>query len=146
VADQQSELTLPAVNPVTTKRKVNRVKKYLEFINSQTNIPESIDLKMIVSDIPKVTAKSWTAIDVDSKKVLFGYKVNSRREVASLTKLMTLFTALDICRERNIDPETFSCKVSKYSSSMIGTSANLKADDRLTLKDLFHGRSYLTQG
>lgn len=127
-------------NPVIPKKKPNRGKKYMDFINSQTNIPETVDLKSIVSVVPKVTAKSWVAIDVESKKALFGFKVNVRREVASLTKLMTLFTALDICIERNIDPKTMTCKVSKYSSSMIGTSANLKHDDHLTLKDLFFGR------
>jgi hypothetical protein len=139
LADQVLEASLPAVNPVSTKRRLNRARKYMDFINSQAKTHASIDLKEIVNDIPKVTAKSWVAIEVETKKILFGYKVNTKREVASLTKLMTLYTALDICRERNIDPETFSCKVSKYSSSMIGTSANLKADDCLSLKDLFHG-------
>lgn len=134
------EFALPTEEPAPVKKKANRGKKYMDFVTAQVGLPESVDLKEIVSNIPKVTAKSWVAIDLATKKPLFGYKVNVKREVASLTKLMTLYTAFDICSELQIEPKTMQCKVSKYSASMIGTSAYLKADDQLTLHDLFHGR------
>lgn len=78
--------------------------------------------------------------DLDKQKLLFGYKSQQKREIASLTKLMTFFTALEICRESSLDPKMLHCVVSKYASTMNGTSANLRGGDKLTLYDLFHGR------
>lgn len=72
-------------------------------------------------------------------KPLFGYKINVKREIASLTKMMTLFTALDTVRERGLAAEQVSCIVSKYSASMNGTSAALRAGDEIKLKDIFYG-------
>lgn len=78
---------------------------------------------------------------MDTQKLLFGYKSQQKREIASLTKLMTLYTALEVCREHSLDPKMLQCVVSKYASTMNGTSANLKGGDKLTLYDLFHGKS-----
>jgi len=80
------------------------------------------------------------AYDLDKQKLLFGYRSQQKKEIASLTKLMTLYTALEICRDHSLDPKLLQCVVSKYASTMIGTTANLKGGDKLTLYDLFHGR------
>lgn len=70
---------------------------------------------------------------------LFGYKIHMKREVASLTKLMTLYTTLEVIRDKSINTNDFICTVSKYSSSIIGTSACLKNGDKIRLKDILFG-------
>jgi len=41
---------------------------------------------------PPVSALSWVVLNRKTKEVLFGRLEKDRREVASLTKIMTLFT------------------------------------------------------
>ena len=43
---------------------------------------------------PHVSAASWVVLDVQSKDVLFGKLEKERREVASLTKILTFYTVL----------------------------------------------------
>jgi D-alanyl-D-alanine carboxypeptidase (penicillin-binding protein 5/6) len=59
--------------------------------------------------------------------------------MASLTKMMTLYTTLDAVRQYTIDMESMECAVSRYAGSMVGTSAGLKGGDRIKLKDLLYG-------
>jgi serine-type D-Ala-D-Ala carboxypeptidase (penicillin-binding protein 5/6) len=43
---------------------------------------------------PPVSALAWVVYDRKSKDVLFGRMERERREVASLTKIMTIYTVL----------------------------------------------------
>ena len=52
---------------------------------------------------------------------------------------MTCLTSLQLIKELNIDPETTMITVSRKAAYMIGTSANLKHNDQILLKDLFYG-------
>lgn len=45
---------------------------------------------------PPVSALSWVVLDRKTKEVLFGRLEKDRREVASLTKVMTFFTVLKL--------------------------------------------------
>lgn len=125
---------------VQGKKKPQRGKKYLDHIAALNPDADLDRLKLLLKDMPKVTAKSWAVADLDSSQVVFGFRATVKREVASLTKLMTLFTALDIVASYNIDPDSFSCSVSKYGASLGGTSAGLKTGDSVSLKHLFFGR------
>lgn len=78
---------------------------------------------------------------MDSAKPIFGYKMHSKREIASLTKLVTLFVSLEIASQEGIDCETHQCRVSKNSATRNGTTACLKSGDILKLKDLYFGMS-----
>ena len=50
------------------------------------------------SQIPKsVAAKSWVAYHHKSKEVIGSYNFQSRREIASLTKVMTAKCVIEIC-------------------------------------------------
>lgn len=78
--------------------------------------------------------------DHEKEKPLFGYKVTAKREIASLTKLVSLYTALCSMSEVGVSARDHQCMVSKYSSTIIGTTANLKSGDVLTLNDMFYGK------
>lgn len=134
------DVAVPVVSPPVMKKKVKRGKKYMEAIASLNPELDINKLNDILADIPKITAKYWLAYDVTGSKVLFGYKGTQKREVASLTKLMTLYTAFDVIQEHQLDAKTFMCKVSNYAGSIGGTTANLKGGDILSLHDLLFGR------
>lgn len=68
-------------------------------IASDLSFPRSeIKLTKILMDkpAPPVSAWTWVILDRKSKKVLFGRLEKDRREVASLTKIMTLYTVFTI--------------------------------------------------
>ena len=48
---------------------------------------------------PFVTAKSWSISDGRTGEILFGKCENDRREIASLTKIMTCFVVIQIVRK-----------------------------------------------
>lgn len=58
--------------------------------NSPTKLPESIK----PYQLPYVTAKAYAIYEVKSGKLLAGWGANDRREVASLTKIMTCYLSL----------------------------------------------------
>jgi len=45
---------------------------------------------------PPVSALSWVILDRKTKEILFGRMEKERREVASLTKIMTMYTVLQL--------------------------------------------------
>ena len=94
--------------------------------------------------MPHISSKFWVILDNYSGEPLFGFKHSVKREVASLTKIATLYTACKIIQEESIDPYKFECFVTYNASSKIGTSANLKQGDRLCLIDLLYGRQTFT--
>ncbi|CAG9324946.1 unnamed protein product [Blepharisma stoltei] len=87
---------------------------------------------------PRVTAQSWIVIDGKKGKVLSGKDIDTPREMASLTKIMTCYIAITEINSRNMSFYDFAT-VSKEAASMAGTSASLQAGDEITLWDLLHG-------
>lgn len=55
---------------------------------------------------PLVTAQSWAIFDVKSQTFLFGKMEREKREIASLTKIMTLYTVLRLLEKLDIDEMT----------------------------------------
>lgn len=49
---------LPPINK-NAKKKLSRHKKYFEFLKEQVGLPEDIDMNSLVTDLPKISAKSW---------------------------------------------------------------------------------------
>ena len=64
-----------------------------------------------------------------------------KTEIASLTKLMTLWVSLKIIHRYNIPIDTYINITNPYItiSQIIGTSANLPENYCLTINDLFYG-------
>lgn len=65
-------------------------------------------------------------------KALFGRLEKERREVASLTKMLTLYTALSLIDKMKLSTET-QILIDDDVAQVTGTSANLLAGDKLTV-------------
>ena len=65
--------------------------------------------------------------------LILGRKENLKREIASLTKIMTFYTALDLCERYRLNPDKIQIKVTKCASNIIGTSALLRFGDTFTM-------------
>lgn len=76
--------------------------------------------------------------DGRSGQVLFGKGDSDKREIASLTKIMTAFLAIRLSSQKVDLYHTFTT-VSAHAAAMAGTTATLKEGDKLTLIDLMHG-------
>lgn len=81
---------------------------------------------------PHCSAQSWAIFDQKNGQLLFGKNEKDRREIASLTKIMTCFVVLRLCERFKIEDTTL-LEVSDYASSIIGTSAELLEGDTLTI-------------
>lgn len=62
-----------------------------------------------------------------------------KREMASLTKIMTCLLTLEIMKQLDFDPKTFNVIITQKASLMTGTSAELAEGCHLTIWDLLHG-------
>lgn len=54
---------------------------------------------------PFVTAKSWSICDGRTGEILFGKCENDRKEIASLTKIMTAFVVIQIVRKIKLNAQ-----------------------------------------
>jgi D-alanyl-D-alanine carboxypeptidase len=71
--------------------------------------------------------------------MIWGKNEHNRKEIASLTKVMTCYLAIQLLEKLRIDPfETF-VEVSAYASQVGGTSANFREGDTLTVNDVLYG-------
>ena len=88
---------------------------------------------------PFVTAKSWSICDGRTGEILFGKCENDRREIASLTKIMTCFVVVQIIRKIRLNAQRTYLQVSKAAATIGGSSAKLRTGDILSVWDLLHG-------
>jgi D-alanyl-D-alanine carboxypeptidase (penicillin-binding protein 5/6) len=88
---------------------------------------------------PFATAKAWAIVDGKSGDVLFGKCENDKREVASLTKIMTSFVIIQIIRKIKLNAKKTLLQASKNAASIGGTTAKLKPGDVLSVWELLHG-------
>lgn len=73
-----------------------------------------------------------------TSSLILGRKENLKREIASLTKMMTFYTVLELARQFKLALDTYSIKVSKWAVYQSGTSANLRKGDSLTILQLLY--------
>lgn len=100
----------------------------------------TVHLQRIIAEPPPfVTAKSWAVADGRTGDILFGKGETERHEVASLTKIMTAYTALRLAKQYNVDLEYTRTQVSERAAAINGTTAMLDEGDTLYLWDLFYG-------
>ncbi len=85
-----------------------------------------------------MTAPSWIVLNHETREILFGRLEKERREIASLTKIMTLYTALQLCDQLKIEL-SWPVVVTQEAAEVTGTSANLKPGDTLTIEQLMYG-------
>mmetsp|Transcript_32033 Transcript_32033/g.31743 ORF Transcript_32033/g.31743 Transcript_32033/m.31743 type:complete len:173 (+) Transcript_32033:281-799(+) len=71
--------------------------------------------------------------------VVYGHCDIEPREIASLTKIMTCHVVLKLLAKTDKVTMDSVIKVSEKAASMIGTSAELRGGDEITVKDILHG-------
>ncbi len=87
---------------------------------------------------PYISAKSWAVASGTTGGLLFGRNYSIRREVASLTKIMTCYTVLELAKRWNMDMETTLASVSRQAAFINGTRADFRFGDKLSIWDLLH--------
>eukprot|EP00347_Sterkiella_histriomuscorum_P010552 403375850 len=100
-----------------------------------------IQLTKILLDqpAPMVSAQAWAVYDVKQNKLLFGKLERDRREIASLTKIMTCYTVIQLLNKFKIKEESTFVEISENAANIIGTSAELQEGDVLSVLDLLYG-------
>ena len=82
-------------------------------------------------EIPVVTAKSWALLNTTSGRVIWLKDAHRKREVASLTKIMTCHVAILLAERFKFDIYKLRFRVSEKASKTIGTSATLVYGDQV---------------
>ena len=77
--------------------------------------------------------------DSKTDSLLFGKLERERREIASLTKIMTCYVVLNLIERFKIDERNEMIEISEQAADTSGTTAELKPGDVLSLWDLLHG-------
>jgi serine-type D-Ala-D-Ala carboxypeptidase (penicillin-binding protein 5/6) len=110
--------------------------------NADQKVPLSeIRLAKILLDkpAPHTSAQCWAIYDRAENKLLFGKLEKERREVASLTKIMSAYTIFRLAETFQIDIETQLVEIQPKAARTPGTSADLVAGDKLTVLQLMYG-------
>lgn len=85
--------------------------------------------------LPKISAKSWIVFNIDNQSVISGHNTKLKREVASLSKIMTCVVTLDELKHRKCNLED-QVIISFKAAAIEGTSAGLLFKDCLRVIDL----------
>ena len=74
-------------------------------------------------DDNELTAKAWIVFNNANREYIKGYNTLHKYEIASLTKMYTLYACLLLNHSLNIQPKM--CNVQVVPSTNVGTLANL---------------------
>ena len=78
--------------------------------------------------------------DCNTGEILLSRLPTFKREVASITKMMTFLTVIRLMERFGMNQvNKIQIKVSKVGSKVIGTTANLQENDILSVEQLFYG-------
>ena len=95
---------------------------------------------VFASKEPKISTDCYCVLDCESQEIVVSKSMKSVRELASITKTMTLFTTLNLLEKYKI-PIDSKVVVTEKSAKISGNSAHLKTDDILTIKDICYALS-----
>lgn len=87
---------------------------------------------------PVVTAAAWAVVDAESGDLLYGHEADTKRQQASVTKLMTALLVLErAAADAGLLAETV--RVSARAGTETGSTAQLRPGDRVSVGDLLFG-------
>ncbi len=89
--------------------------------------------RLDIEKVPVINAAAGIVIDMDSGRIMYEKNANSRKAIASTTKIMTAIVALENGNLEDI------VTVSKRASSVKGSTINLKEGEKIKLKELMFG-------
>ena len=101
-----------------------------------TTISNNLKDKEIFENI---SASSWVIYDYKRNIFMRGSRGYQKRQIASLTKIMTCFTVIHLCEKYCISPRSTMVTVSDVASDIRGTTAGLQKGDVLSVGQLLHG-------
>ncbi len=88
---------------------------------------------------PFISSSTWIIFDRVNGEVLFAKNEFEQRQVASLTKIMTCYTILDLINRFGMGEHKEIIRILPECSQVNGTSANLVPCDYLSVWELLHG-------
>jgi hypothetical protein len=84
-------------------------------------------------------AKAYLVHESGSDRILISHNTTEKREMASLTKIMTCYSLLRFCNENGIDLTEEYFEVTPKAAAMNGTSAKLMENTYVSIQDLLWG-------
>jgi D-alanyl-D-alanine carboxypeptidase (penicillin-binding protein 5/6) len=89
---------------------------------------------------PYVTARSWIMTNLDTGEIMFAKRENEKRQVASLTKIMTFYCVHQIMERDELDSDKIRVKILESSTSPVlgGTSADLLPGEKMSVTELLY--------
>lgn len=136
-----SDLSLPCIDQSLCRYSPEPLRSVTP--STKTTSPINTDLSpfksLLPQDLPVVTAKAWSVCDGRSGDILWAVNGKERREMASLTKIMTCYIVLRLLKRLPGITMCTSVQVSRTAAQIVGTSADLEEGDEVTIWDLLHG-------
>jgi len=86
-----------------------------------------------------VTASCWAIHDGNTGRLLWQKGGEEQREMASLTKMMTLLVCNNLIGQYDLDITKLVFTVDLSAASIVGTHSGLKEGDMIRVMDLFYG-------
>jgi len=83
--------------------------------------------------VPQISAKYWAIYDAKASNFLHGRREFIKREVASLTKIMTCYTVLKLASLWKINIDNTFVLATYEVTRICGTTANLQEGDAFTV-------------
>lgn len=137
VSEFNTDLSLPCIEPCDRRRYTEDIRSVTPSTKATSPISNDIrPVSLLVQ--PQLTSQSWSVYSYSSACLLSSSHLNDRREIASLTKILTCYLSLRIFHRLNVSLQTL-ITVSKTATQLPGTSAGLQEHDQLTIWDLLHG-------
>ena len=135
------DLSLPSIdNPVSVFSPERlRSKTPSTQSTSPTDTQTRLGTAPTLNKLPIISAKSWVISSGETGEILSGFNYLERREIASLTKIMTCYTVLRLVKRLPGVGLKSVVRVSKLAGMMTGTTAELMEGEEGTVWDLLHG-------
>lgn len=104
-----------------------------ENIEEEEQIPELVEATSDSAEEPNLNSRAAIIYDRNSKEILYGKEENTRRKMASTTKIMTCIVVLEK------GELTDTVIVSKKAAGTGGSRVGLKTGDKVSVQDLLYG-------
>lgn len=104
-----------------------------ENIEEAEEIPELVEATTNSAEEPNINSRSAIVFDRNSKEIIYGKDENTKKKMASTTKIMTCIVVLEK------GELTDTVIVSKKAAGTGGSRVGLKTGDKATVQDLLYG-------
>lgn len=105
-----------------------------EDIENEQTIKEAIvEASAVAEKIPQILSRAVVIYDRTSKRVIWGKEENTKRAMASTTKIMTAIVVLENANLSDV------VEVSKKAAGTGGSRLGLKSNNKITVNDLLYG-------